>query len=136
MITDSAVNEAPLRVAIIGLGFGLTLFDFCFFFSGPFLVSLASVEGGSLAIVPCHKEVCNRHKVFCKFMFMGISPVLGRVRLAVNHELAATGMEDGAEEFPGESGESVFVGNHNSADTAVKDSFQKGLKPLSIPVKP
>ena len=66
----------------------------------------------------------------------GSSDTPGFVSVAVNHEHAATGIKDFLEQLPCESGESIPVGNHNLLDTAVKDSFQKGLESASVPVEP
>ena len=52
-----------------------------------------------------------------------------------NHEFSASLFEDPFQELESVSAESVFVPDHNFADSAAVDSFQKGLQAWSLEVE-
>lgn len=53
----------------------------------------------------------------------------------MNHELHFKAPAQGLEEVEPESAQSVFVGNHNLADTVVEEEVQKGLKTFAAEVE-
>jgi hypothetical protein len=54
--------------------------------------------------------------------------------VAENHELAASLLKEELEEVEGNSTQSVAMEDHNFADTAGEDSFQKGEQAFALEV--
>ena len=81
--------------------------------------------------MPCNKDCCNGKEVVCKFLC-----TCCLLFLTENHEFCPSLFEDKFQELESISTESVFVPDHNFADSAAVDLFQKGLQAWSLEVEP